>query len=596
MPETKNASVLSRWLRIRIPALLAGALGVDEERKIALFLDLSKSATLRDIVYWLQIFLAAGIATLGLVLNSPAVIIGAMLISPLMNPILASGLALATGNIVLGLRAFFSLVLSCAAAIAFAVLLVAVLPFREMTSEIVARTQPNILDLLIALFSGAVGSVAICREVKGVVTSIPGVAIAVALMPPLCVVGYGIGLALVFDTETGWRVAGGGGLLFLTNLVAITLTAMLVFLALRIDTPAVREKVENWEQDDPESRFAINAMRRFPGLEHARQIHSLPLRLMMILVPLIVIFVPLNSSFRQLKQELVQKQQDSKIRQIITDVWQERFQKKSDGVLRSSIDQLTVLETDQKLNINLRVFDDQPYTPAEKKECADLIAEKTQRPPEAINLQLTEIPTVSVLDAFRQKPEEKSPAPPTIAELQASLLERVETALSDFELPAPAQILRKQVTTGTATPLEVTIIYLSDERIAPATEDSLLEKIRERLDYENASIALERVPAQIGEISFAGDQSVLPVFAMMQLDFAGRMMRENPQLMLTVALQPAGGKGLPAVTGERKQSITDYLESRWQIAQNRISFLETAQPAGKTNLAFAIKKAQTRTK
>ena len=136
---------------------------------------------------------SAGIATLGLALNSPAVIIGAMLISPLMGPILASGLALATGDFVLGTRAVVNLALSCLAAIAFAVLLVALLPFKEVTAEIAARTQPNTLDLVIALFSGAVGSIAVCKEVKGVVTSIPGVAIAVALMPPLCVVGYGIG-------------------------------------------------------------------------------------------------------------------------------------------------------------------------------------------------------------------------------------------------------------------------------------------------------------------------------------------------------------------------------------------------------------------
>jgi uncharacterized hydrophobic protein (TIGR00271 family) len=224
MSENNQASVFARWLRIKIPSFFARALSVDAERKTELFLDLSRAATLKDIVYWLQIFFSVGIATLGLVLNSPAVIIGAMLISPLMNPILASGLALASGNLVPGLRAAFNLFLSCAAAIFFAVLLVVILPFREMTTEIAARTQPNVLDLLIALFSGAVGSVAICREVKGVVTSIPGVAIAVALMPPLCVVGYGIALALVFDSETGWRVASGGGLLFLTNLVAITLT------------------------------------------------------------------------------------------------------------------------------------------------------------------------------------------------------------------------------------------------------------------------------------------------------------------------------------------------------------------------------------
>ena len=112
-----------------------------------------------------------------------------------MGSILANGLALATGDIILALRAILNLLLSCGLAIAFAMLLVLALPFKEMTSEIIARTQPNLLDLVIALFSGAVGAVAICKEPKGIATSIPGVSIAVALMPPLCVVGYGLGMA-----------------------------------------------------------------------------------------------------------------------------------------------------------------------------------------------------------------------------------------------------------------------------------------------------------------------------------------------------------------------------------------------------------------
>ncbi len=88
---------------------------------------------------------SAGIATLGLALNSPAVIIGAMLISPLMGPILASGLALAAGDFVLGTRAAVNLLLSCIVAILFAVILVTLLPFKEVTAEIAGRTQPNTL-------------------------------------------------------------------------------------------------------------------------------------------------------------------------------------------------------------------------------------------------------------------------------------------------------------------------------------------------------------------------------------------------------------------------------------------------------------------
>jgi uncharacterized hydrophobic protein (TIGR00271 family) len=596
MPETKGVMVFLRWLRKVIPTLFARALGVRSKRKAELFLDLSRAATLRDLVYWLQIFFSAGIATLGLVLNSPAVIIGAMLISPLMNPILALGLALASGDLVLGLRAGFNLILSCAGAIAFAVLLVVLLPFREMTAEIAARTQPNVLDLLIALFSGGVGSVAICREVKGVVTSIPGVAIAVALMPPLCVVGYGIGLMLVFDQSTGWRVASGGGLLFLTNLVAITLTAMLVFIALRIDTEYVREKVEAWEQTDPESRFVINSMRRFPGLEKARQIHSVWLRFLMILLPLAFILYPLGSAFSQLQDEIGQKRRESELRQIVTDVWQQKFQKTSGGAARSSVDQLSVAEKDGKIIVNLRVFDDEPYTPAEKKEYAKLIAERLDRPVESIELRLTEIPTVSVLDALRRTREEKPVAvrPPTVAQLQENLLERVEIALSDFELPPPARILRKQVVTGAGMPLEIKIVYLSGEKLSSEAETLLLERVRKSLDYEAATINLERVAAEIGEIDFSRNQTAIPLLGMIELDFAGRMMRENPSLRLSVNAQPRKGER-PETAGERLKAISDFLETRWQIAPLRIKLREAVPPEGKVRLAFQTSEAPAET-
>ncbi|HKX29934.1 MAG TPA: DUF389 domain-containing protein [Blastocatellia bacterium] len=228
----------------------ASSLGVSPQRKEEIYLELSKSVTLSDPSYWLQLLFAAGIATLGLVLNSPAVIIGAMLISPLMGPILAGGLAFAAGDLILSLRATFALLLSCLTAIAFSMLLVGLMPFKEMTAEIVARTRPNTLDLVVALFSGAVGSIAICKEIRGVVTSIPGVSIAVALMPPLCVVGYGIGVAVSLNPGEGVRVARGGGLLFLTNLVAITFTAMVVFLALHLDTGEVRDRVREWRREE----------------------------------------------------------------------------------------------------------------------------------------------------------------------------------------------------------------------------------------------------------------------------------------------------------------------------------------------------------
>ena len=236
---------------------------------------------MKDLVYWLQILFSAGIATLGLVLNSSAVIIGAMLISPLMAPILSQGLALSTGDLTLGVRSFANLFLSTILGVVFPLILVALLPFKNMTPEILARTEPNTLDLVIALFSGAIGSIATCRAVKGIVMSIPGVAIAVALMPPLCVVGYGLAFALTVDASKGWETAKGGGLLYLTNLVAITFTAMLVFVLLRIDTTKVRDAVREWREGDPESRWWLSQIDRFPALGKARKVRSFSLRLLM---------------------------------------------------------------------------------------------------------------------------------------------------------------------------------------------------------------------------------------------------------------------------------------------------------------------------
>jgi hypothetical protein len=108
-------------------------LGISDERKRTVYIDISRAATLLDVGYWLQIVFAAGIATLGLVLNSPAVIIGAMLISPLMGPILSAGLSLAAGDLVLAIRSAANLILSCFLSVGTAAFLVWLLPFKDVT-------------------------------------------------------------------------------------------------------------------------------------------------------------------------------------------------------------------------------------------------------------------------------------------------------------------------------------------------------------------------------------------------------------------------------------------------------------------------------
>jgi len=168
--------------------------------------------------YAFMTMMSAGIAVLGLLLSSPAVVIGAMLISPLMSPILGLGFSLALFDFAEMRRSMTALAIGALAAVGFTVIIVIASPLKDTTAEILARTRPNLFDMLVALFSALAGTFAIIR---GRGETIVGVAIATALMPPLAVVGYGI-------ATWNFPVITGASALFVTNFVTIALAAMIL--------------------------------------------------------------------------------------------------------------------------------------------------------------------------------------------------------------------------------------------------------------------------------------------------------------------------------------------------------------------------------
>ncbi|PZT89334.1 MAG: DUF389 domain-containing protein [Citromicrobium sp.] len=168
--------------------------------------------------YIFMTMMSAGIAILGMLLASPAVVIGAMLLSPLMSPILGAGFALASGKIKWLRLSVSALFVGSGVAIAFCALIVLLSPVQTITPEIASRTQPNLFDLLIAFFSSLAGSYAMIRGRDG---TIVGVAIATALMPPLAAVGFGL-------ATLNWTVFGGALMLYVTNFLTIALTAAIM--------------------------------------------------------------------------------------------------------------------------------------------------------------------------------------------------------------------------------------------------------------------------------------------------------------------------------------------------------------------------------
>ena len=196
--------------------------------------EATKEAIIADIAFkghtsWILIC-SIFIASVGLNANSTAVVIGAMLISPLMGPILGMGMSLAINDIDTLRRSLKNLAVMVVLSVLTAYLFFAIFPLQEESSELLARTKPDIRDVLIAFFGGL--ALVIARAKKGTIASVIfGVAIATALMPPLCTVGFGLAIG-------NWTYAGGALLLFGINTIFIALATFLVLKLLRF--PMVR--------------------------------------------------------------------------------------------------------------------------------------------------------------------------------------------------------------------------------------------------------------------------------------------------------------------------------------------------------------------
>lgn len=161
----------------------------DKDNELATVDSIRKGVEFKGANLWILIF-AIFMASLGLNVNSTAVIIGAMLISPLMGPIMGIGLAVGLNDFELLKRSLKSFLITTAFSVGTATIYFLFTPLNEAQSELLARTSPTIYDVFIALFGGLAGVVALSTKEKGNV--IPGVAIATALMPPLCTAGFGL--------------------------------------------------------------------------------------------------------------------------------------------------------------------------------------------------------------------------------------------------------------------------------------------------------------------------------------------------------------------------------------------------------------------
>lgn len=211
----------------------------DQEREDLIIEDIRKEVEFRGAKVWILVF-AIMIASVGLNVNATAVVIGAMLISPLMGPIMGIGLGVGISDLDLLKKASINLAVMVAISVITSTIYFSLSPLQEDNSELLGRTSPTIWDVFIALFGGLAGIMATATKEEGNV--IPGVAIATALMPPLCTAGYGIAIGSL-------KYFAGAFYLFSINTVFIFFSTMIVVRFLRFHevnflSPESRRRVQ----------------------------------------------------------------------------------------------------------------------------------------------------------------------------------------------------------------------------------------------------------------------------------------------------------------------------------------------------------------
>lgn len=216
-----------------------------EEDRQKVLENVKSNISFRGSNFWI-LACAIVVASVGLNVNSTAVVIGAMLISPLMGPIVGAGFGLGIYDFDLLKKALKNLLIATIVGLVVSTIYFYLSPFKETQSELLSRTSPNIYDIFIAFFGGLVGVIAITRVEKG--NPIPGVAIATALMPPLCTAGYGLAIG-------NYSFFFGAIYLYVINCVFICIATFLIVKYLKY--PSVKQIDESREK---KVRYAMTSL------------------------------------------------------------------------------------------------------------------------------------------------------------------------------------------------------------------------------------------------------------------------------------------------------------------------------------------------
>jgi len=448
MDTMKQENRFQTWLSRYIKPL-------DIERRREIIEYIRKAAT-PGFDYFFLVILSGAIATIGLINDSAAVIIGAMLVAPLMSPILGVGLGSITTDALLTRDSAASLIRGAILSVLLSILITLFniyLPFVpsliEIPGEVLARTQPTPNDLLIALAGGFAAAYSLSQPHLS--AALPGVAIATALMPPLSTIGVGIALGR-------WEIAGGAALLFLTNAVTIAFASILVFF--------VEGFVPQFQRDNNKIPKSLVITGILTGL---------------LLIPLTIVGISLVSNAQE--------------NRLINNIIEQEFTE----IRNAELVELSVLRSEEEIKLDITVRSNTPLTYSQvvglqeilavrldkpislvvdhiRSETFDPLVPPTYTPSPTITLTPTlgPSPTRTPTPTQTQRPPTQTPIPPT----------PTQTATSTPTQPTPTPITVIVISSGGPPPYYYLYQEPGGPQIGRLAEYSILLDLHEEIVYD----------------------------------------------------------------------------------------------------------------
>jgi cell volume regulation protein A len=499
--------------------------GIRPEEREFRYLEALKASTLAQPQFWVQIFLASVLTVLGLVLNQNAIIIGAALIVPIAWPVIAAGLALVVGDIYFFLKLLAKLTLVAIITAVLSAGLSGLLPFNAVTAEIASRTRATILDFLVAFFAGMTGAAMLFSR-RRTVQFLPGAILAVTLLPPLAVMGFGLGNGLNME------IFRGGAILFTSNFFAAILGASLVYAIVGMTEIAGVEAVRAWKQRELDRPIVKLMFERLRLKRIAGKTGSVRSRLLVAAVFLLALVIPLQMAFNQLSLEF-------RARQAISEV-----EKMFELPGRSAIINSSSNIGEDAIVVRIQIATNAFFASSDIRRFEERITDRTGKPTQLNLVQsLSDIGEGGkIREMISRTSQPRVEYSPNIPEMAVGLREEIEKTLRTSPLPQSIKLLRASAEFSLNRQSSYfRIDYLADEPLSDDARGLLANLLERQMKLPPGGMRLVYVPARYS----------LNFDTRMEIPAAERIHLQAIQSALTQYSQLIADIELPRMTSER---------------------------------------------